>query len=222
MYLQRVFESTPDVTRDLLRAHPFATVVGVSHAGADADADAGVEMVHVPLLVDGPDASLLVTGHIANVNPFARLVASGAEVTAAFHGPDAYVSATIYEGPVEQVPTWNYAVVHVRGRLRKLDDAALVQHLESMAERFERGADRWHPDHLDPTFFEELRRGIVGFAIEVTDVRAKLKLSQNRSPADRNRVEAALGASPEARDREVAALMHRISARARSNDHRNE
>jgi transcriptional regulator len=216
MYLPRVFESTPELTRDLLRAHPFATVVGVSRAH-DPDAegtDDAVEIVHVPLLVDGPDdgAALRIMGHVARANPFARLVMREANVTAAFHGPDAYVSASLYGAPREQVPTWNYAVVHVRGRLRPLDDAGLAERLGAMAERFERGAVPWHPDHLSPAFFAELRRGIVGFAIEVAEVRAKLKLSQNRTREDRDRVEAALGASAEPREREVAALMRRVSA----------
>jgi transcriptional regulator len=206
MYLPRVFQGTPEVARDLLRSHPFATVIASLPTG-------GVEIAHVPLLVVDADhgTSLQISGHVARANPFAHLVMAEAEVTAVFHGPDAYVSASLYSAPHEQVPTWNYAVVHVRGRLRLLDDAALSAQLAAMAERFERGAVPWSPDLLEPGFFAELRRGIVGFAIEVSDVRAKLKLSQNRSSDDRARVEAALGASPESRDREVAALMLRIS-----------
>ena len=208
MYLPRAFESTPELTRELLRAHPFATIVGPTPD------DTGIEVAHAPLLVEhGGDSEVpLVTGHVARANPFARLVAREAEVTAAFHGPDAYVSAAHYGEPHEQVPTWNYAVVHVRGRLKPIDDAATVRLLTTMAERFERGATRWHPDLLAPDFFAELRRGIIGFAIEVHDVQAKLKLSQNRSVDDRRRVESALAASAEPRDREVAALMKRLPA----------
>ena len=208
MYLPHVFESAPAVTRELLRAHPFATVVGPSR-------DDAPEIVHVPLLVDGPEEgpidALRLSGHVARANPFARLVASEAAVTAVFHGPDSYVSASFYGEPHEQVPTWNYAVVHVRGRLRPLDDAALTAQLTTMAERFERGTVRWQPDQLEVKFFADLRRAIVGFAIDVVDVQAKLKLSQNRSPADRERVERALGASDQPREREVAALMGRIA-----------
>lgn len=204
MYLPRVFASTPEITRALMRAHPFATVV--ASRGED------VAIAHVPLLVDvADDGSLHIAGHVARANPFARLVADEANVTAAFHGPDAYVSASWYGAPKEQVPTWNYAVVHVRGRLRALDDATLAAQLTAMAEWFERGPDRWHPGLLDPDFFADLRRGIVGFAIDVAEVQAKLKLSQNRSTADRERVHAALSASSESGDREVAILMQRIA-----------
>jgi transcriptional regulator len=205
MYIPRLFEGSPEVTRELLLAHPFATVIG-------AQPDGELEVTHVPLIVEGDGASLRLSGHVARGNPFARLIAAGAKVTAVFHGPDGYVSASVYESPTEEVPTWNYAVVHVRGTLRPLDDAALTEQLETMAKRFERGATPWHPNTLAPDFFADLRRGIVGFAIEATQVRTKLKLSQNRSSEDRRRAEAAFAASDAPRDHEVAALMQRVSS----------
>lgn len=205
MYLPRVFESTPELTRDLLRAHPFATIAYAADDGA-------LEMVHVPLLAefDEGGAARELRGHVARPNPFAHVVAAGAEVTAAFHGPDAYVSGAVYGEPRKQVPTWNYAVVHVRGRLRALDDATTAQVVIAMSEHFETGPEPWHTGLLEPKFFADLRRGIVAFSIEVTKVTAKLKLSQNRSAEDRVRVEHALAASPSARDREVAELMRRL------------
>lgn len=201
MYLPRAFESTPAATRDLMLAHPFATVIAQD------------EIVHVPLLVVEGE-SLRLRSHVARANPFAKLVTAASEVTAIFHGPDAYVSPMSYAEPHEQVPTWNYAVVHVRGRLRALDDSATVDVLRAMTNRFEAGTARWSPDLLRPEFFANLRRALVAFEIDVTDVRAKLKLSQNRSPDDRRRVETALAASPAHRDREVADLMKRTTERS--------
>ncbi len=201
MYLPRSFETTPDVTHDLLRAHPFAMLVARTR-------DDEVEIVHLPLLVEADDARVVrLTGHVARANPFARVVESGAHATAAFVGPHAYVSASWYEHPHEQVPTWNYAVVHVCGALRRLDDAATVEHLRALAARFEEGSTGWHPGMLDETFFADLRRGIVGFALEVEDVQAKLKMSQNRSPADRARVRDSFASSDDPMHRAVAALM---------------
>jgi transcriptional regulator len=205
MSLPRVFESTPPLTRDLLREHPFATIAYASPAGA-------IEMVHVPLLVDfdGDGAARELHGHVARANPFVRAITAGAEITAAFHGPDAYVSASLYGQPREQVPTWNYAIVHVRGQLRALDDAETTRLMTRLSERFEQGPEPWHPGLLDPDFFADLRRGIVGFSVAVSNVSAKLKMSQNRSADDRARVEKAFAASSSARDLEVARLMQRL------------
>lgn len=207
MYTPKVFEETrEDVARDLIRSHPFATVVGFQPSGA-------AEISHLPLLVDATGTSLRLAGHVARPNPLSALVRARASVTAIFHGPEAYVSASWYERPGEQVPTWNYAVVHVEGALAPLEDGHLTEHLGAMASRFERsGSEAWSPDLLDPAFFADLRSAIVGFTIEARSVRTKLKLSQNRSPADRSRVELALATSTVPRDREVAALMsHRAS-----------
>jgi transcriptional regulator len=43
-------------------------------------------------------------------------------VTAIFHGPHGYVSPSWYTVK-KAVPTWNYAVVHVRGRVVRIDDS---------------------------------------------------------------------------------------------------
>lgn len=204
MYLPRVFEGRSDeVARALMQARPLATLVGVHPGGA-------VEIAHAPLLLDdGPTVRL--AGHLARANPLARLVAARAPVTAVFHGPEAYVSPTWYEGPSEQVPTWNFAVVHVEGELTPLDDDALADQLARMARAFEaREPAPWSVDLLDPAFFADLRQAIVGFAITARTVTTKLKLSQNRTPTDRARVAVALGRSDEPRDREVARLMERL------------
>ena len=45
---------------------------------------------------------------------------------ALFHGPHAYVSPSWY-GVHPSVPTWNYAVVHARGRARLIEDPAALE-----------------------------------------------------------------------------------------------
>ncbi len=208
MYAPKIFdEPRTEMALDLIRARPFATVVGV-----DARGDA--EIAHVPLLGEPIDGSIRLAGHVARANPLSALVRARAFVTAVFQGPEAYVSAAWYEQPREQVPTWNYAVVHVEGTLAPLDDAALTEHLTAMAGRFEESEDGWSPALLEPAFFADLRSAIVGFVIEARSVRTKLKLSQNRSPADRSRVVDALAASASPRDREVAALMSMLPTKS--------
>ena len=85
-------------------------------------------------------------GHVARANPLWRSAANGAEVLVVFHGADAYVSPSSY--PSKQtdgrvVPTWNYAVVHVRGTIRFIDDEAWLHALVSrLTSRFERDLGR--------------------------------------------------------------------------------
>ena len=202
MYLPGTFDGGPrrELTLSLMHEHPLATVI--------AQIDGELEVAHVPLLV-AEEEPLRLSGHIARANPLAKQVLAGASVTAVFHGPEAYVSAAWYAAPAEQVPTWNYAVVHARGRLEALDDDGLRMQLDALSRTFE-GDGRWSTALPAPDFLADLRRALVGFTLHVEDVKTKLKMSQNRSATDRTRVLDALSASSSARDLEVAALMRRL------------
>jgi len=202
MYLPKLFvEARPAVLLALVTAHPFATLVV-------ARADEAPEIAHLPLLAREDGQRVTLRGHVARANPLAALAASSEGATAIFHGPEGYVSAAWYEQPERQVPTWNYAVVHAHGKLRRLDSAATLVLLRDLTERFERDASRpWSMDLLDPAFVDALARDIVGFEIDVERLEGKLKLSQNRSPVDRARVEAALRARAMEDDLEMATMM---------------
>lgn len=208
MYAPASFdERRAEILLSIARAHPLATVIGQLEGGS-------LEIAHVPLLVE-PGEPLRLRGHVARANPIARLIGADQEVTAVFQGPDAYVSASWYAAPAEQVPTWNFAVVHARGRMAALGEGELPRLLDAMAARFEADPPAWRREMLDPSFFDSLARAIVGFELVVESIQGKLKLSQNRSDEDRVRVQRALEASESARDREVAALMARASERER-------
>lgn len=163
--------------RDALLAfaadHPFATVV--------TNGDGGVLASHLPLLVDGARGKL--RGHLARENDQLAHLQATTEVLAIFHGPHGYVSPSVYEGQ-RGVPTWNYVVVHVRGRPRVLDEAGLVEILHASVQRFDtpgwraRFGDDW------PDVPRSKLQGIVGFEIDVARAEGKWKLSQNRSGQD--------------------------------------
>ncbi len=201
MYAPTAFVESDAARIDaLVRTHDFATLISV----------AGEEPVvsQVPLLWDR--AAMTLSGHLASANPHAALLQDGAPVMAIFHGPHGYVSPTWYqdENPaVPNVPTWNYATVHMRGRVRRIDDArqrfALVQALTRAYEGDD--ANAWRPA---PAAGQEARmRAIVGFHIAVERIEAKFKLSQNRSEADRRSVIAALEQRGGDHDRAMADLM---------------
>jgi transcriptional regulator len=153
--------------------HPFATVT--SCLGQD------IAVSHLPLLVDG-DRGVL-RGHLARDNPQFRHFAEGASVVAVFHGPHGYVSPSVYGAP--GVPTWNYVVVHVRGRARLLDASGLVKVLDDSVARFDTSGWRMDPD--DDTIRPKLA-AIAGFEIDIEGIEGKWKLSQNRSPEDQAKV----------------------------------
>jgi transcriptional regulator len=164
-------------------ANPFATVI--TH-GID-----GLAVSHLPLLIDGQREVL--RGHVARENPQLAHFVAGAEALAIFHGPHGYVSPSVYEDQ-PSVPTWNYVVVHARGRVRSVDADALRAILDDMVAKFDHTG--WRLD--GPAEFVRAKlEAIAGFEIALERMEGKWKISQNRSLEDRRRVIAWLEKSDE-------------------------
>lgn len=183
----------------LMREHPFATVIAQGEGGVCAN--------HLPLELVG-DARL--HGHVACGNELAKL--DGAEVLVIFHGPDGYVSPNWYPSKREthrEVPTWNYAVVHVHGRLRVTQDAAWLRHLlERLTDRHEAGQpEPWHVSDAPEDHIEKMLKAIAGLEIDIERIEGKFKLSQNHPAANRAGVVAGLQERARRADAELVALM---------------
>ena len=173
-------------------AHPFATVI-TQRGGS-------LTVSHLPLLVD-PDRGIL-RGHLARENPQYEDLAAESEALAIFHGPHAYVSPSVYEEQ-PSVPTWNYVVVHVRGRGRLVDEPVLRTILDDLVGRFD--PTGWRLD-APADYLRSALDAIAGFEIPIEHLEGKWKLSQNRSSTDQRRVAAWLEGGGET-SRALAALM---------------
>jgi transcriptional regulator len=187
--------------------HSFATVISQDGTAPFA--------THLPVLHHPGDGThgTLVT-HMARANPQWQHFSGGGEVLVIFHGPHAYESPNWYETR-PMVPTWNYAVVHAYGVPRIVDDKARLRlMLRELVDRFEAGQAQPYGGVLTDEYIDRLSPGIVGFEIPIARLEAKFKLSQNRSEADKAGVIAALAASADQTEREVAELMKRAPSPA--------
>jgi transcriptional regulator len=154
---------------------------------------------HIPFVIERDPGGQRLLGHVARANPQADALAEATDVVAIFQGPHAYVSPTWYEHH-PAVPTWNYAVAHVRGRLEPLDEFELRDLLGKLSSKYE--GDRpnaWSIDKAPSDFINNLVGTITGFSLAIERVEGKFKLSQNRPGQDAKRVADALE-----RDGEVA------------------
>lgn len=178
-----------------MRGHAFATLLTAG--------DAGLDVSHVPLLVDLEGEAIRLRGHLARANAQWQALEGARHVTAIFHGPHAYVSPTWY-ATHPSVPTWNYAVVHAHGTARLTDEAELHEVVNELSAIYEAGnRPPWKLSEQPAPYVSSMLGMVVGFEIEVARVEGKFKLSQNR-PVEIPRVAARLEASGE---RELAALM---------------
>lgn len=199
MYAPRAFVETDLAALDGLIAHdPFVTVVTL--------ADGVPEASHLPVLYRRDADQVLLEGHWARPNP----QAAGGPALVIVHGPHAYVSASWYQDKAQaaRVPTWNYAVAHLHGRLEPFhDEDALADLVDRLSRRFEaRAGGDWRFDRHDPRERAQLR-GIVGFRFRAERIEMKFKLSQNHPAANVAAVIAALERQPDAGAHATAALM---------------
>jgi transcriptional regulator len=201
MYTPKAFEENrADALHGLILAYPFATLV--THAAA------GLAANHLPFeLTEG-----VLHGHVARGNELAQL--DGAEVLLIFHGPDGYISPNWYPSKHEtgrEVPTWNYAVVHVHGRLRVIDDAAWLRRLlETLTDHHEATQPKpWKVDDAPEDHIAKSLRAIVGLEVTIERIEGKFKLSQNHPTRNRAGVIAGLRQRDGDGDAELAEWMDR-------------
>ncbi|MBK9243980.1 MAG: FMN-binding negative transcriptional regulator [Burkholderiales bacterium] len=186
----------------VMREHPLATLVSVG----------GGEplLTHAPLVALERDGAVRLLGHLARANPHWRSWVDGARLTAIFHGPDGYVSPSWYERR-EAVPTWNYVVVHAHGTVTVTHDSAAKERiLKALIDAHDPPYRRQWDEMLAADFRERQKSAIVGFEIAVDRIDAKFKLSQNRPPADRANVLAAMQDADPAR-RALARWMRELA-----------
>lgn len=150
---------------------------------------------HVPFLLND-DASFAEL-HLARSNPIAR-AGLPAPALIAVSGPDAYISPDWY-GPHEQVPdqvpTWNYVAVHLRGTLEPLPEEAMRAHVDALsAEHETRIADKrpWTNAKMTEGAMPRMMRMILPFRFRVASVEGTWKLNQNKAPENRARAAEAL------------------------------
>ncbi len=151
---------------------------------------------HVPFFLDpeGQRAEI----HLVRSNPIARAVTQPTPAVIAVSGPDAYVSPDWYEMP-DQVPTWNYVAVHLRGVLHPMEAGLMREHLDRLSAQFEpRLAPKrpWTTKKMTNETLERMMRQIMPFRFEVQTVDGTWKLGQNKPDAAREAAAEHLKQSP--------------------------
>jgi transcriptional regulator len=136
---------------------------------------------HVPFILSQDNARL--EAHLVRSNPILRLLEQPVDAVIAVIGGDAYISPDWYR-VADQVPTWNYVAVHLRGRLSKLPDDMIHEIVERTSAHFEEKLlpkQPWKTDKMDQDIYRRMLRQIVPVEMEVTTVDGTWKLSQNKS-----------------------------------------
>lgn len=207
MYTPKSYrEERLEVLHALMAAHPLGALVRMSEDGLCAD--------HLPFEIapPTPDAPFgTLRAHVARANPLWRR--DGVETMVIFQGPHAYITPAWYaekELSGEEVPTFDYAVVHAHGKLKVIDEPAwLLDFLTRLTDRHEADQPQpWQVGDAPPAYIDKLLKAIVGIEIPLARLEGKWKMEQKNSAQDQARVarELSRDGMPEAA-RQLAMLM---------------
>ncbi len=183
MYLPPAFAGTDLLTLCTgIRSWPLATIIEQVSGGLDAN--------HLPmLLVETTPGAITLQGHAPLQNPIGDDTPEGKPVLVIFHGPSAYITPAWYPTKREHgrvVPTWNYEVIHIHGRMRIVRDAHWISaQLEGLTRQQESTwAEPWSLEDAPTDYIQGLVTRLKGIEIVIDRIIGKTKASQDQPAAN--------------------------------------
>lgn len=180
MYLPTHFEEKrTDVLMEMIRRYPMGCMIVQSNGELDAN--------HLPFEFDTQNNKLLA--HIAKLNPLSEILMQDTDVLLVFNIENSYVSPNWYEAKREHhrvVPTWNYAVIHVKGKARIVQDPKTLRGLLARLTRQHESTQStpWKMSDAPKEYIDQQLEHILAIEVDVSSIIGKFKLSQNRNQAD--------------------------------------
>ncbi|NOX41380.1 MAG: FMN-binding negative transcriptional regulator [Alphaproteobacteria bacterium] len=149
---------------------------------------------HIPFVLSADKT--IIDAHLVRSNPIVSTLGKAAHSPAVLmvSGPDGYISPDWYEIE-DQVPTWNYVAVHLRGRLELRAKDTLKDHLTELSHQFEQRLQpkpEWLLDKVNDAALERLMHMIVPVRLQIETVEGTWKLSQNKDDQARLRASGAV------------------------------
>lgn len=205
MYTPPVFrEENPAALRQIMREARLSTLVTATAEGLMA--------TPLPLILDETEGDYgTLYGHCAKANPQWQAEPIG-EALVIFSGADAYITPSWYATKQEHgkvVPTWNYAAVHAYGTPEFFDDEArLREAVTRLTDLYEQARSMpWAVTDAPENYVRAQLKGIIGVRLPITRIEGKVKMSQNRTEADRVGIAKGLASSDWADERRVSSMI---------------
>ena len=185
MYIPKDFSQTDfEAVKDFIAGSPLANIMALT---GDS-----VEICPAPLLwqVDEQDPLGYLMGHVAKVNPIAKIDAKNWKVV--FTSQGHYISPNWYATKAmthKEVPTWNYQSVIFSVTPQLITDASQIQQIvATMTDFFEHELKQTNPSHepwslsdAPSDYINAMCRAIMGVKLTIDNFEAKFKLSQNKT-----------------------------------------
>ncbi|GAA0873548.1 FMN-binding negative transcriptional regulator [Gangjinia marincola] len=169
-------EQNPENIIKVIQHYPLGTLVTAK--------DDEAHITHIPLIYEADDSKYgKLVAHIDKFNPQVNHLINDSSATAVFHGPQTYISPSILS--TTQLPTWNYIIVHVKGKIHLLKDRDQVRETLIRMTSFLEGDNPAYVLAENNPRMEAALDYIIGFEIEITSWEGKFKFSQDKAKRDK-------------------------------------
>lgn len=181
MYIPAHYKEDKWEQKKLLIVHnPLGTVVTTDNGKIIAN--------HIPFFLheDKETGKVYLQAHMAKKNHQLPSLKENDSVLVIFQSPDSYITPSYYpekEKTHKFVPTWDFASLHVYGKLRVVDDFDFVrQQLVNFTNQNEETRETpWKVSDAPEGYLKIMQKAITGLEIEVGETECKYKFEQKMS-----------------------------------------
>lgn len=160
---------------------------------------------HTPVEIVETENGWTIYGHISRANPQKKTFGDN-EALLIFQGAHTYISARWYTEV--DVPTWDYMIVHVYGKVREVQGDELYSVLSRLVENHESNTS-YRLEGLPQDMVQKEIRGVFGFAMDVARVEGAYKLSQGKTEEERMNIASELEKRGDKDSKVIAEEIHK-------------
>ena len=198
MFIPKIYKSEDqELMKEIISENGFALLI------SDKDKLAAT---HSMFLLNENGGNFYLETHISKANFQAKVLKDGDEVLCDFLGAHSYISSSWYDH--QNVSTWNYEAVQIRGKVKLMNDDELYEHLRKLTFKYEKNQKcPMLVENMEDEYVKNEMKGAFGINIYPTEIYIANKLSQNRKDTDFENIILNLEQSDFDNDKKIAELM---------------
>ena len=201
MYIPKIYKSEDQkLMKEIIRENSFALLISDKEKLA---------ATHSMFLVNENEGNFYLETHISKANFQAKVLKDGDEVLCDFLGAHSYISSSWYDH--QNVSTWNYEAVQVRGKVKLMNDDELYEHLRKLTFKYEKNQKcPMLVENMEDDYVKNEMKGAFGIHIFPTEIFIVNKLSQNRNESDFRNIIKELEESSDGNSQRIAERMRNL------------
>ena len=172
-------ETDNDKIFSFIEENALATVIGI---GAEFPVAS-----HLTLQLENEGDKLFLAGHMMRKTDHHKAFEKNENVLVIFNSVPAYITTEWTQNPAT-ASTVNYISVQIKGKIIFTDETRTRAAIKAVTDKYIGTNNEASFDKIDKAYIDENIKAIVGFKIEVVEMDATFKLSQNKSTEEQQNI----------------------------------